>query len=291
MFDTKNINKDNPVIAWWSGGATSAITCKLCIDWFGLENVAVILIGTRNEDDDTERFRIDCEKWFGTQILTITNKNYDNIQEVWYKFLSLNSATGAICSSELKRAVRQDYQNKNIFSYQAFGFDVSEINRAKNMRRNYPDSKPIFPLIYELLDKKDCIKMLQKAGVELPNSYKLGYSNNNCLKTGCVQGGIGYWQKFKNDFPDRFEAMAKIEHDLTNEKGKPVTICKDQSVDAKKRNNGKSELVFLLPHPNYPLMKDISMIKGRQPESLMECNGFCGTEKPNSEQTDNDSII
>ena len=29
------ISKDNPVIAWWSGGVTSAVTCKLCVDWFG----------------------------------------------------------------------------------------------------------------------------------------------------------------------------------------------------------------------------------------------------------------
>lgn len=275
------IDKYHPVIAWWSGGAASAVTCRLCIDWFGKENVVIVFIGTRNEDDDTERFRLDCERWFELPIQTITNKNYENIKEVWYKFMSLNSATGAICSSELKRTVRQDFQNKNCFSFQAFGFDTTEINRAKQMKRNYPDSKPIFPLIYELLDKKETLKIISKAGIELPNSYKLGYSNNNCLKTGCVQGGIGYWQKYQNDFPDRFEKMAAIEHDLTNIKGEPVTICKDQSNEAKKRNGGKAELVFLLPHPNYPLMKDISMIKGRQPESLMECNGFCNHEKNN----------
>ena len=268
----QNINKDNPVIGWWSAGAASAITCKLCIDWFGIENVAVVYIGTRNEDDDSERFMIDCEKWYGTKILTISSKNYDSIQEVWRKYNALNNATGAICSSELKRAVRQDYQNKNPFSYQAFGFDITEINRAKNMKRNYPDSKPIFPLIYELIDKKDTLKILQKAGVEPPNSYKMGYSNNNCLKTGCVQGGIGYWQKYQKDFPDRFDEMAKIEHELTDKKRKPVTICKDQS-----KGGG---LVFLKPHPDYPLMKDLSMMKGRMPEPLMECNGFCGVKSP-----------
>jgi hypothetical protein len=30
----------------------------------------------------------------------------------------------------------------------------------------------------------------------------------------------------------------------------------------------------------YPLLKDISMMKGREPEPLMECNGFC---EPNSQ--------
>lgn len=101
--------------------------------------------------------------------------------------------------------------------------------------------------------------------------YKMGYQNNNCFKTGCVQGGIGYWQKRQRDFPESFERMASLEHELTNIKGEPVTICKDQA-----KGGG---LVFLKPHPDYPSMKDISMMKGRMPkENLMECNGFCSTK-------------
>jgi hypothetical protein len=34
--------------------------------------------------------------------------------------------------------------------------------------------------------------------------------------------------------------------------------------------------VFLKPHPDYPTIKDISLMKGREPKPLMECNGFCG---------------
>jgi len=39
--------------------------------------------------------------------------------------------------------------------------------------------------------------------------YRMGYSNNNCV--GCVKGGIGYWNKIRRDFPDRFRRMAEIE--------------------------------------------------------------------------------
>lgn len=274
----KGISKDNPVIAWWSGGADSAITCWLCLLWFGKENVRIVFIDTKNEDEDTYRFKKDCEAWYGKEIETISNDNWECIEDVWEHYLSLNVATGAICSTELKRIVRQDFQNKNNFSYQAFGFDIApkEIERAIAMKINYPDSRPIFPLIYELIGKGMSLKMIQKAGIIPPISYRLGYTNNNCLETGCVKGGIGYWQKFKIDFPERFAKMAAREHKYTDMKGEPVTICKDQSKSAKKRNGGRAELVFLLPHQGYPLMKDISMIKGRQPESLMECNGFCG---------------
>lgn len=265
----KEIFKYNPdpVIAWWSGGADSAIVCWLCLLWFGKENVRIIFIDTKNEDDDTYRFKIDCESAWGVIIETICTEQWETIEEVWDYYLSLNVATGAICSTELKRVVRQNFQMKNQYSYQAFGFDIKEVDRAKNMRKNYPDSKPIFPLIYEMIGKGESIKMLQKQGIEVPASYRMGYSNNNCLKTGCVKGGIGYWQKFRIDFPDRFYKMALREHRYTNEKRKPVTICKDQS-----EGGG---LVFLIPHPDYPEMKDLSMMKGRMPEPLMECNGFC----------------
>lgn len=272
------INKNSPVIAWWSGGADSAITCWLCLNWFGKENVRVVFIDTKNEDEDTYRFKSDCEVWWGVEIENISTDKWDNIEEVWEHYLSLNVATGAICSTELKRMVRQDFQNKNAFSYQAFGFDAAEIDRATAMRKNYPDSRPFFPIIYELLSKGDSLKLLQKHGVEPPVSYQMGYSNNNCLKTGCVKGGVGYWQKYQVDFPERFDKMAAREHYYTDLKGEPVTICKDQSKEALKRNGGKAELVFLKPHPNYPFMKDLSMMKGRMPEPLMECNGFCSTQ-------------
>lgn len=270
----KNINKENPVIAWWSGGVTSAVTCKLCVDWFGIENVRVVFMDTGNEDEDTYRFKNECENWYGCQIETISNPDYENIQDVWFKYLSLNVATGAICSTELKREVRNKFQEENSFSYQAFGFDISEVERAKALKSNYPDSRPIFPLISELLTKKDCIKIVQKANdlflrISLPKSYALGYHNNNCRKTGCVQGGIGYWQKLQREEASKFDAMAKVEHDLTDLKGEPVTMLKDQS-----KGGG---LVFLKPHPKYPEIKDISMMKGREPKPLIECNGFCGT--------------
>ena len=98
--------------------------------------------------------------------------------------------------------------------------------------------------------------------------YKLGFLNNNCFKTGCVQGGIGYWQKMKREFPEKFNKMAKMEHEITEAKGKPVTMLKDQS-----KNGG---LVFLRHNPKYPKIKNISMMQGREPKPLVDCNGFCG---------------
>ena len=273
----------NKIIAWWSGGITSAVTCKLCIDLFGLENVRFIFIDTFNEDQDTYRFKKDCEQWFGKEIETITGigEKYKSIQDVWIKHKSLNVANGAVCSGELKKQVRIKWQKNNEFKHQAFGFELDEFKRAKSMTLNNPDSKAIYPLLLFGYSKKDCINIVEKAGLEVPKMYKLGFLNNNCFNTGCVQGGIGYWQKMKRDFPIKFDAMAEMEHKLTELKGMPVTMLKDQSL-----NGG---LVFLKPNNKYPEIKDISKMKGREPEPLFECNGFCGiNDLEDRKQSEND---
>jgi 3'-phosphoadenosine 5'-phosphosulfate sulfotransferase (PAPS reductase)/FAD synthetase len=277
------------VIAWWSGGITSAVTCKICIDIYGVDNVRVIFIDTFNEDEDTYRFKKDCEILYGKEIETITliGDKYDSIQDVWIKNKSLNVAKGAVCSSELKRSVREKWQKENDYDLQAFGFEIEEINRAKAMKLNHSKAKPIFPLLLFAYSKKDCLDIFESYGIEVPRMYKLGFHNNNCFKTGCVQGGIGYWQKIRDEYPDKFEAMANMEHKLTEMKGEPVTMLKDQSNEAKKSGN---QLLFLKPHSLYPNVKDISMIKGREVKPLFECNGFCGTNDL-SERTETEKEI
>jgi len=148
---------------------------------------------------------------------------------------------------------------------------IARLGMAVKYNPSHPNSRPIFPLITEVLTKEDCIAYVQKAGINPPNTYALGFSNNNCFKTGCVQGGIGYWQKMRNEFPEKFEAMAALEHRLTDEKGQPVTMLKDQGKD--------KGLVFLKPHPAYPDIKHLGLMKGREPKPLMECNGFCEPKK------------
>lgn len=276
------ISNEYPIICWWSGGVASAVACKIAIDTWGLDNCRVVMIDTKNEDDDTYRFKTDCEKWYGKEIETITEvgpgKKYGSIEDVWYQFGSLDVATGAVCSSELKRQVRIDFQKKNKFSHQVFGFDFSkrESNRALNIKKNYPNSRPIYPLWLFGYSKSACIKVVENAGIRIPDAYTNGFENNNCIKTGCVQGGIGYWQLYREKFPDRFLAMAMREREITIQEGHPVTVCKDQSIEA--RQTGKYH-IFLLPHPDYPDYKDLSMIKGKDPEPLAECNGFCGMYK------------
>lgn len=253
---------------------------------YGKENCVAIMLDTfKNEHPDTYRFQWDCEEWYGLEIEMMRNEKYSSIEDVWYTYKSLNVAHGAICSSELKRKVRIEWGKNNDYAHQVFGFEFTkkEFNRAMSMKLNWPETNPIFPLLMYGMDKQDCIEYVQAAGIEIPATYKMGYSNNNCWKTGCVQGGIGYWQKIMREEPDKFDRMAEHEHKLTDLKGEPVTINKDQSKEAKEKPM-KDRLVFLKPHPDYPNNKHLGDMEGREPEPLMECNGFCGLDDLNENE-------
>ncbi len=294
----------NKIIGWWSGGITSAVACKLAIDIYGKKNVRIIFIDTCNEHPDTYRFFVDCEKLYGIEIEIITgikdykcrlkgykdifntrnqyfqpNKNthFYSIQDVWDYHNSLNVGTGAICSTELKRKVREKWQKVNTWKYQVFGFEFEkkEFNRALGMNLNHPKVKPIFPLLMMGYDKEKCFDVFKDYNIDFPIGYKLGYNNNNCQNTMCVQGGIGYWQKIHKDDNKKYLEMARKEHELTNKVGHQVTMCKEQSNEAKIKNT-KDAFLFLLPHPDYPQNKTVLDVKGRPPRPLIDCNGFCG---------------
>lgn len=312
----------NKIICWWSGGVTSAVACKITIDLFGAENCRVIFIDTCNEHPDTYRFFMDCEKFYGIEIEIITgikdythrlvgyknifnarsvyyqpNKktHYYSIKDVWEWYGSLNVSYGAVCSTDLKRAVRIKWQKDNDFRHQVFGFEFEkkEFNRALGMSTNYPNSKPIFPLLMLGYDKPKCLDLFQDWNIEIPQAYKDGFNNNNCLgeEKGCVQGGIGYYQKLYRDNKSYYHKRALIEHELTDAAGFQVTMCKDQSNQASEFENKKDALLFLLPHPDYPQNKTVLDVKGREPKPLMDCNGFgCAVDEINKRNPTEEEI-
>ena len=197
-------------IAWFSCGATSAVACKLALQMY--DDVRIFYIETNSGHPDNERFIKDCERWYGQPIERRQNTKYKDVDDVLIRKTYINGPHGAACTSLLKKAVRYEIQDElGEWDGQVWGFDFCEreVNRAIRFRQQNPDTKPLFPLIEREISKPDALGMLWKAGIEIPAMYRLGYSNNNCI--GCVKGGIGYWNKIRRDFPDRFRRMAEIE--------------------------------------------------------------------------------
>lgn len=198
------------IIAWFSCGATSAVACKIALQLYN--NVRICYIDTGSGHSDNVRFIRDCEGWYGQKIEILRCLDYKNVDDVLLRKGYINSPYGAACTLLLKKQVRYKFEEEvKEWDGQVWGFDYCEreVNRAIRFRQQNPQTKPLFPLIERKISKRDALGMLRLAGIELPVMYKLGYHNNNCV--GCVKGGIGYWNKIRHDFPERFKRMAEIE--------------------------------------------------------------------------------
>ena len=203
----------NPIIAWFSCGATSAVACKIALQMY--ENVRVVYIETGSGHPDNDRFIRDCEKWYGQPIEVIRSKKYSNVADVLTRRRYINGTGGAACTALLKKQVRYEFEDElGEWDGQVWGFDYCEreVNRAIRFKQQNPCTKPLFPLIERQITKQDALGMLRMAGIEIPAMYRMGYNNNNCI--GFVKGGIGYWNKIRRDFPDTFNEMARIEREV-----------------------------------------------------------------------------
>jgi hypothetical protein len=199
-------------IAWWSGGITSAVACKLALDHF--EKVKLIFIETWSHHEDTDRFKTDCETWYNREIEVWDNKKYDDHFDVLLTERFINGPGGARCTLELKKTVRNVVQMYYLCKYQIFGFDytLTELKRARRLKQDNPTINPLFPLLKKHITKNNAAGIIENAGIELPAMYKLGYGHNNCI--GCVKGGKGYWNKIRVDFPDVFNRMVEVESEI-----------------------------------------------------------------------------
>lgn len=204
-------------VGWWSAGVTSAVACKMSLELY--DNIQLYYIGINSAHPDNIRFKKDCEQWYGQEIITLKSREFNNQFEVIEKQKAVNTPYGAPCTQKLKKDVRFDFErlnelslfNDDVILNQVWGYEyeLTQINRAIRHGQQYPYTKPLFPLIEKGLNKNECAGLLMSAGIEIPEMYKLGFNNNNCI--GCVKGGKGYWNKIRVHFPGVFERMAKLE--------------------------------------------------------------------------------
>ena len=195
------------VVSWFSCGAASAVATKLAITESKYP-VEVVYCHVKEEHPDNMRFMKDCEKWFGQPITVLQNETYNgSIYEVFEKRKYIVGVAGAPCTRLLKKEVRQKYEKPT--DIQVFGYTVEEEDRVNRFIDANNDVNLWSILLEKKLNKSDCLAIIQRAGIELPAMYKLGYQNNNCI--GCVKGGMGYWNKIRVDFPESFNRMAKLE--------------------------------------------------------------------------------
>ena len=245
----------NRVVSWFSCGAASAVATRLALDAHGAENFVIGYCEVIEEHPDNKRFLAECQDWFNHPITIMGNDEYGrSIYEVFRRTRYLKGPSGAACTRLLKKEVRKQFEQPG--DIQVFGYTIEEQNRLDSFVDANPDVNVWAPLIENKVTKQDCLALIHKAGIRLPDMYALGYRNNNCV--GCVKGEAGYWNKVRVDFPDAFQRMSDMETHLGR------TVCKREWTEDGKR---KLERIAL---------KDLPPELGRySAEADIECGIVC----------------
>jgi 3'-phosphoadenosine 5'-phosphosulfate sulfotransferase (PAPS reductase)/FAD synthetase len=205
------------IVVWFSCGSSSAVALKLAKEKYGKVNA--VYCDTGSEHESNKKFLKDVEKWTGVKIEILKNFKYANIWDVFLKEKYILGIMGAPCTKLLKVQMRKKYQKKD--DIHILGYTLEEKLRAEKFDFRNPDVKTEWILIEQGLTKQDCTGLVWREGIELPEMYKLGYDHNNCI--GCVKGGMGYWNKIRQDFPEHFEKMAIVEREIG------FTVLKDKN--------------------------------------------------------------
>ena len=210
--------EERRTVVWVSAGAASAVAAKLV-----LAQGPAVLVYTDpgSEHPDNLRFLSDLEAWFDQPILRLRSSRYKDTWEVWEDRRYLVGPEGAPCTVELKRKLRFGFQqpdDRQVFGYTA---DKSEQKRAKHAEEQNPGVDWWWPLIEAGLMKADCLAMIERAGIDLPVMYHLGYDHNNCVGC-CKANNFTYWNRIRVDFPDVFARMAALERDIGH------SICSEE---------------------------------------------------------------
>ncbi len=200
------------IVCWFSCGAASAVATKLAIaENAGRLPLVVARCIVREEHPDNDRFAADCEKWFGVPITNLMNEKYNgSIIETFTKRRYIAGFAGAACTKLLKKEVTNAFIKPG--DLQVWGFTVEESERYDRLSDAQNDFHG-WPILEEKnLTHSDCLALVEKAGIPIPEMYRLGYTHNNCV--GCVKAGAGYWNKIRVDFPAEFKRMADLERSL-----------------------------------------------------------------------------
>ncbi len=211
----KEIPKERPrLVSWFSCGVASAVNTKLAFaKYAATHDIAVARCIVPEEHEDNDRFAADCEKWFGQPIINLKSEEYESCEDVWTRRKFMSGPRGAVCTIEMKKAPRWEFEKKWFPDIQTFGFTAEEKPRADRFQEANPEIKIVSLLIENGLTKTDCHAIIERAGILRPAMYRLGFKNANCR--GCVQAqSPNYWNRTRRHFPLVFAERATLSRRL-----------------------------------------------------------------------------
>lgn len=197
MIDYKKI------AVWFSCGAASAVAAKMAISRFSDAEIRILNTPVPEEHEDNQRFRNDVANWLGYDIETVVNENpkHRSCDDIW-KNNYMSTPRGAKCTQLIKKKARQQWESKNPGYTPVLGFTADESSRHDKFVLT---ERYIIPVLIDLgITKSDCYRIIREAGIDLPEIYRLGYPNANCI--GCVKAtSPTYWNHVRKVHPDVFD--------------------------------------------------------------------------------------
>jgi hypothetical protein len=217
------------IAVWFSCGAASAVAAKKTIELYGKSCIVrVINNPVAEEDPDNQRFLKDVESWIGVPIEHATNPKYPSCsaEEVWADRRFMAGPYGAPCTVELKKKARQHWEQHNKADWLVLGFTADE--KSRHERFTLTERSNVLPVLINAgITKRDCFQIIMEAGIKLPEIYRLGYPNANCI--GCVKAtSPSYWNHVREKHPavfqKRLEQSREIGARLAELKGKRIFL-------------------------------------------------------------------
>ncbi len=190
------------------------MAARLTVDKYPDANVRVVNNPIAEEDPDNRRFLRDVQQWIGIEIESAINAKYPagSAVEVWSERKYMSGVAGAPCTVELKKRARQAWEAENSVDWHVLGFTADERDRFERFRLG--ERENVLPVLIDAgMTKSDCYMALQAAGIRIPDVYRRGYPNANCL--GCVKATSStYWNHVRKADPDVFAARAKQSREI-----------------------------------------------------------------------------
>jgi len=280
-------SKKETIAVWFSCGAASAVAAKKTVEIYGkTHNILVVNNPVLEEHEDNRRFLKDVEKWIGIPIIEAINKNYPStsIVDVFEKRQYISGVKGAPCTQQLKKEARYQFELENKIDWHVLGFTFDELDRHNRFVK-YERENVIPILIDWSYTKNDCFKILNGAGIKLPEIYSLGYPNANCI--GCVKSSSpAYWNLVRDTFPSTFKQRAEQSKRIG---AKLVKVhCKylgwTEKVDGMYRDKDTLEVLSTI-NKNRKVNHSIRVYLDDLPDNLKngkiksyECGIFCDTK-------------
>lgn len=109
------------------------------------------------------------------------------------------------CSIAWKRDPCLRYLSTHHFEFQLLGISADEPRRVR-----YDDPTKRYPLVEASINRPECRRIIQRAGLEVPRK-------SGCFF--CPGQTLGQWRSLFYDYPDLFERAVALEDNVTHKRG------------------------------------------------------------------------